>query len=59
MLWLSAEMVGWLVDDPGIEPHVKVFDKSERLDGTFSRSDFAYDPGALLNRPHRILTRGI
>jgi hypothetical protein len=23
---------------------VKVFDKSERTDGTFSRSDFAYDP---------------
>ena len=38
----SAEM--WLVDERGIEPHVKVFDKSERADGTFSRSDFAYDP---------------
>jgi hypothetical protein len=40
----SAEMLGWLVDERGIEPHVKVFDKSERTDGTFSRSDFAYDP---------------
>jgi transposase len=39
----SAEMLGWLVDERGIEPHVKVFDKSERTDGTFSRSDFAYD----------------
>jgi hypothetical protein len=29
-----------------IEPHVKVFDKSERKDGTFSRSDFIYDPEA-------------
>ena len=42
----SAEMLGWLVDERGIEPHVKVFDKSERKDGTFSRSDFAYDAEA-------------
>jgi transposase len=40
----SAEMLGWLVEERGIEPHVRVFDKSERTDGTFSRSDFAYDP---------------
>ena len=40
----SAEMLGWLVDERGIEPHVKVFDKSERPDATFSRGDFAYDP---------------
>jgi transposase len=40
----SAEMLGWLVDERGIEPHVKVFDKSERTDGTFSRSEFAFDP---------------
>jgi hypothetical protein len=39
----SAGMVGWLVDESGIEPHVKVFDKSERADGTLSRSDFAFD----------------
>jgi transposase len=39
----SAEMLGWLVDERGIEPHVKVFDKSERMDGTFSRGDFVYD----------------
>src|SRR5271170_3660901 len=40
----SAEMVAWLVDERGIEPHVELMDKSERTDGTFSRSDFAYDP---------------
>src|SRR6202007_2456660 len=40
----SAEMIGWLVDERGIEPHVKLMDKSERTDGTFSRSDFVYDP---------------
>jgi hypothetical protein len=39
----SAEMVGWLVDERGIEPHVNLIDKSERTDGTFSRSDFAFD----------------
>jgi radical SAM protein with 4Fe4S-binding SPASM domain len=38
----SAEMIGWLVDERGIEPHFKL-DKSERTDGTFSRSDFVFD----------------
>ena len=39
----SAEMLGWLVYEHGIEPHVTVFDKSTREDGTFSRDDFTYD----------------
>jgi hypothetical protein len=39
----SAEMLDWLVDDRGIEPHIPVFDKSQRTDGTFSRDDFTYD----------------
>src|ERR1700689_5800493 len=39
----SAEMLGWLVYEHGIEPHVTVFDKSTRQDGTFSRDDFTYD----------------
>jgi hypothetical protein len=39
----SAEMLNWLVHDRGIEPHIPVFDKSQRTDGTFSREDFAYD----------------
>src|ERR1700681_4579026 len=39
----SADMLGWLVDEHGIEPHVTVFDKSARSDGTFSRDDFTYD----------------
>src|ERR1700728_3056311 len=33
----SAEMIGWLVDERGIEPHVKLMDKSERTDGALSR----------------------
>src|ERR1700691_4537521 len=37
----SAEMLGWLVYEHGIEPHVTVFDKSTRQDGTFS-DDFTY-----------------
>jgi Transposase DDE domain len=40
----SAERVGWLVDERGIKPHVKLMDKSERTDGALSRSDFAFDP---------------
>jgi transposase len=40
----SADMLGWLVDEHGIEPHVTVFDKSARKDGTFAREDFNYDP---------------
>ena len=40
----SAEMLAWLVEERGIEPHIPVFDKSDRADGTFSRADFAYDP---------------
>lgn len=39
----SAEMLNWLVHERGIEPHIPVFDKSRRQDGTFSREDFAYD----------------
>ena len=39
----SAAMLGWLVHEQGIEPHIPVFDKSQRNDGTFSRSDFTYD----------------
>jgi transposase len=39
----SAEMLDWLVNEQGVEPHIPVMDKSNREDGTFSRSDFAYD----------------
>lgn len=42
----SADMLGWLVDEQGIEPHVTVFDKSARKDGTFAREDFSYDPAS-------------
>jgi len=46
----SAEMLEWLVHKREIEPHIPVIDKSQREDGTFSRSDFAYDAAADLYR---------
>ena len=39
----SGEMLDWLVNERGIEPHVPVFDKSRRTDDTFSRDAFTYD----------------
>ena len=39
----AAPMLNWLVEEKGIAPHIPVFDKSKRDDGTFSRSDFRYD----------------
>jgi hypothetical protein len=39
----TAEMLGWMVEEKNIEPHVPVWDKAERTDGTFSRSDFAWN----------------
>ncbi len=42
----SAAMLGWLVNEKQIEPHVPVLDKTERTDGTFSRSDFQWDEQA-------------
>ena len=38
----TGEMLGWLVDR-NIDPHIPVWDKSTRKDGTFSRAEFIYD----------------
>ena len=38
----TGRMLGWLRDQD-IEPHIPVWDKSLRKDGTFSRADFRYD----------------
>jgi hypothetical protein len=46
----SAEMLDWLINEQGVEPHIPVIDKSNREDGTFSRSDFSYDPAGDLYR---------
>src|SRR3546814_15806686 len=39
-------MLGWMVDEKSIEPHVPVWDKAERKDGTLSRSDFQWNAEA-------------
>ena len=39
----SAANLAWLVEDRGIAPHIPVFDKSARDDGSFERADFIYD----------------
>jgi transposase len=40
----NAENLGWLVEQRGITPFIPAIDKSERTDGTWSRSDFEWDP---------------
>ena len=39
----TGKFLGWLADQE-IEPHIPVWDKGSRDDGTFSRSDFIFDP---------------
>jgi transposase len=39
----AAPMLNWLVEEKQIAPHIPVFDRSKREDGTFSRGDFRYD----------------
>ena len=39
----AAPMLAWLVKEKGITPHIPVFDKSGRKDGTLSRADFTFD----------------
>jgi hypothetical protein len=59
-------MLGWLVQEHGIEPHIPVFDKSERNDGIFERADFTYDheadayicPAGKQLRPRQTLSGG-
>jgi transposase len=42
----TAPMLGWIVQDKGIAPHVPVWDRSERKDGTLPSSDFVWDEQA-------------
>ena len=42
----SAALLSWLVDEKQIEPHVPVWDKTERHDGTLSSSEFEWDEQA-------------
>src|SRR5882672_9439709 len=39
----AAPMLAWLVKEKRIAPHIPVFDRSQRDDGTFSRGNFTFD----------------
>jgi transposase len=39
----TGEFLGWLVKQRKITPHIPVWDKSKRDDGTFSRENFTFD----------------
>ena len=39
----TAPMLAWMVEDKAIEPHVPVWDMSERTDGTFPNSAFHWN----------------
>ena len=40
MAYGAAELLGWMVNEKAIEPHVPVWDKTQRQDETLSSSDF-------------------
>ena len=46
MAYGSAPMLGWVVEEKAIEPHVPVWDKTERKDGTFQRDQFQWNEEA-------------
>jgi hypothetical protein len=46
MAYGTAPMLAWMIEDKSIEPHVPVWDKTQRDDETFSSSDFQWDEQA-------------
>jgi len=42
----TAPMLAWMVDEKGIEPHMPVWDKTGRQDGTLSSQEFQWDEAA-------------
>jgi hypothetical protein len=42
----AAPMLGWLVDEKQIAPHIPVWDRTQRDDETLSSSDFQWDESA-------------
>jgi IS5 family transposase len=46
MAYGAAELLGWMVDEKQIEPHVPVWDKTQRNDDTLSSNDFHWDAQA-------------
>jgi hypothetical protein len=43
MAYGTGKFLGWLVKIKRIIPHIPVWDKSDRQDGVFSRSEFRWD----------------
>jgi hypothetical protein len=46
MAYGNAKLLGWMVNDKRIAPHVPVCDRTQRDDGTLSSSDFEWDERA-------------
>ena len=46
MAYGAPDVLGWLVEQKRIVPHIPVWDKSQRTDGTLSASDFVWDEQA-------------
>jgi len=42
----TAPMLAWMVQERGIEPHVPVWEKHQRDDGTFASNEFQWDEQA-------------
>jgi transposase len=42
----TASMLAWMIDTKGIEPHVPVWDKTQRNDNTLSSSEFQWNEQA-------------
>lgn len=42
----TGPLLEWMVEDKGITPHVPVWDRSARKDGTLSSSEFRWDEQA-------------
>ncbi|HEU4600769.1 MAG TPA: IS1182 family transposase [Steroidobacteraceae bacterium] len=42
----TASLLGWMVEQKDIEPHVPVWDKTQRKDETFSSNDFEWNEAA-------------
>ncbi|MGF6543338.1 hypothetical protein OKW32_006688 [Paraburkholderia youngii] len=42
----TAALLGWMVEQNEIEPHVSVWDKTTRKDNTFSRNEFVWNEQA-------------
>ena len=67
MTYGGAELLGWMVNAKAIEPHVPVWDRTQRTDATLSSSEFQWDKradeyrcpqGNVLRREWRVFKKG-